>query len=134
MQSQGGAATPTGPTVWQGPRNSRHRLLVVADPSTTGRMIGQEQKRTLTTFFDFSDVTLSFKDKIKDWLLYYVLKDLKPISFWSRIIFRVLLIKQSSILGFIRLPTSIICLSPMSMFAIIIRVLIINISNTVHSK
>ena len=130
MQSQGGAATPTGLTVWQGPRNSRHRLLVVADPSTTGRMIGQEQKRTLMTFFDFIDVTLSFKDKIK----YYVLKDLKPISFWSRIIFRVFLIKQSSILGFIRLPTSIICLSPMSMFAIIIRVLIINISNTVHSK
>ena len=51
-----------------GPRNNRHRLLVVVDPSTTGIVIVQEQKRTLTTSFDFSDVTLAFEDRIKDWL------------------------------------------------------------------
>ena len=44
-----------------------HRLLVVVDLCITGRMIGQEQKRTLTTFFDFSDVTLAFEYNIKDW-------------------------------------------------------------------
>ena len=50
------------------PRNNRHRLLDVVDLSTTGRMIVQEQKRTLTTCFDFSDVTLAFEDRIEDWL------------------------------------------------------------------
>ena len=64
---QGVAATPTGPTVWRGPRNNKHRLLVVVDLRTTGRMNVQEQKRTLTTSFDFSDVTLAFEDRIEDW-------------------------------------------------------------------
>ena len=58
---------PLGRQYGRGPRNSRHSLLVVVDLCIIGRMIGQEQKRTLTTFFDFSDVTLAFEDKIKDW-------------------------------------------------------------------
>ena len=70
MPSQRGAALPhsLGRQYGGGPRNNRHRLLVVVDPSTTGIVIVQEQKRTLTTSFDFSDVTLAFDDRIKDWL------------------------------------------------------------------
>ena len=62
MPSQGGAADSMagGPGITD-------TLLVVVVLSTTGRMVVQEQKRTPTIFFDFSDVPLAFEDRIKDW-------------------------------------------------------------------